>query len=146
MLSLRRGPEGGSRIWPMDIREAGLSNFSFRLFHEGDDTMSIGPAGGIAGSAAGAPLQSKGADSDRAAQEATAQQRQVDSQQAAEKASGVGQTEEDQETSERDADGRRLWEGDAETPSEPRADEQENPPGGSKDPTGESGNLLDLSG
>ena len=109
--------------------------------------MSVGSLGGLAASAAGSPLaQSHGSEVDRARQDAATQQRKVLNDQKAEDAAGIGQTDgEDHETEDRDADGRRLWEetsklGEKETeagvPAESRA----------KDPTGEAGNLLDLSG
>ena len=108
--------------------------------------MSVGPTGGIAGSAAGAPLaQTKGAEVDRARQDASGQERRVHNDKRAESAAGIGETDgEDHETAERDADGRRLWEKTAagqqsgeESPAERR---------GSKDASGQAGNLLDLSG
>ncbi|MCH8922347.1 MAG: hypothetical protein IIA67_04255 [Planctomycetes bacterium] len=116
--------------------------------------MSVGPMGGILGSAAGAPLaQTKGSDKEKAIQEAAAQKRRSESAQKASEAAGVGQTEENQASSERDADGRRLWEappgGDdeqqaasVESPGEPK------PPGEhpTKDVHGQAGNQLDLSG
>lgn len=77
--------------------------------------MSLGPLGGVTaglgGSAAGSPLsQTAGAGSERASKDAAAQERTTDSALRAERTSGVGQTEGDQQTSDRDADGRRLWE------------------------------------
>ncbi|MHB8899431.1 MAG: hypothetical protein ACYC6Y_11840 [Thermoguttaceae bacterium] len=110
--------------------------------------MSVGSLGGLAASVAGAPLaQSKGSDVDRAGQDSAAQQRRVQASEKAESAAGIGQTDgEDHATGERDADGRRLWE---QGPGPPRDDPGEGgDPGrqGSKDPTGQSGSLLDLSG
>ena len=63
--------------------------------------------------------------------------------------SAIGQTEEDQQASDRDADGRRLWEEpagkqDAESASPDAA--ADSPPRQSKDATGQSGNQLDISG
>jgi len=108
--------------------------------------MSIGPSG-IIGSVAGTPLsQAKGTDTDRLAQETNDQSRVSQSNQKAEKAAGIGETEEDAETGDRDADGRRLWEtpnAQQETESQPSADRQSSQ---SKDPTGETGNQIDLSG
>ncbi|MDY0166976.1 MAG: hypothetical protein RBS80_10560 [Thermoguttaceae bacterium] len=109
--------------------------------------MSVGPLGGLAASAAGSPLaQAHGSEVDRARQDAAAQQRKAHSDQKAEDAAGIGQTDgDDHEAEDRDADGRRLWEEapgshkdetDAASPDTPR----------SKDPSGASGNLLDLSG
>ena len=70
----------------------------------------------------------------------TAQQRSVDAQAKSERASGIGETEQDQQASERDADGRRLWEetGKKKTSREAEAAK----PRQAKDPTGVSGNSL----
>ncbi len=104
--------------------------------------MSMGPVmGGILGSAAGAPLsQTAGSESERAQKDAATQQRQVETDQHAEDAAGVGQTEEDQETSDRDADGRRLWE------MPPGTEQDDDAPRKAKDTTGQCGNNLDLTG
>ena len=73
--------------------------------------MSMGPLGGVVGSSAGSPLsQTQGAAAERAKQDAAAQERTVETDRKSEQASGIGQTEEDQGASERDADGRRMWE------------------------------------
>ncbi len=109
--------------------------------------MSIGPLGGLAASAAGSPLaQSHGSEVDRTRQDTAAQQRKALSVQKAEDAAGISQTDgEDHETEDRDADGRRLWE---ETPKPDDEKTEASVPTESriKDPTGEAGNLLDLSG
>ena len=105
--------------------------------------MSIGSTGGILGSAAGVPLaQSKG-DVDRAGQEATAQARAAAGDKAAENAAGIGETSEDQQASERDADGRRLWEFEEQKKKDDEAAQAQRK---AKDPSGQSGNALDLSG
>ncbi|MEO1497755.1 MAG: hypothetical protein AAFV43_11455 [Planctomycetota bacterium] len=71
----------------------------------------MGPIGGIIGSAAGAPLsQTQGASAERSGRDAAAQERGVELDLKAEQAAGIGQTEGDQESSDRDADGRRMWE------------------------------------
>jgi hypothetical protein len=109
--------------------------------------MSIGPLGGLAGSAAGSPLaQTTGSDVERARQEAAAQQTRDTSNQKAETASGIGETDgEDHEAAERDADGRRIWEKQRQKSSEQAGQRTEDrDPPRSKDPTGHSGNLLDL--
>jgi hypothetical protein len=112
--------------------------------------MSVGPLGGVAGSVAGSPLaQTKGAEPERAQQDALAQQRRVESDQKADAAAGIGQTDgEDHEAAERDADGRRLWEPPPEADTAEQAQQQPGPPPRrqSRDATGQSGNLLDLSG
>lgn len=110
--------------------------------------MSVGPMGGIVGSAAGAPLsQTAGSETERAKADSSAKQRQVDNNQKAENAAGIGQTEGDEGPSERDADGRRLWEGEAEPPKQEEQQQAEpEPPRQAKDPTGNSGSELDLTG
>ena len=61
---------------------------------------------------------------------------------------GVGQTEEDQGTSERDADGRKMWEGRPDGQSQEQGKDEHNnqQQHKSKDPTGNAGNSLDLTG
>ncbi len=111
--------------------------------------MSVGPSGMI-GSFAGTPLaQSKGTDTERAQQDTADQTRQVQRDKQSENAAGIGQTEEDQQASERDADGRRLWElGSKDQQDQAGTDSSQQParPPKSKDPTGQSGNQVDLSG
>jgi len=111
--------------------------------------MSVGPMGAVPGSVAGSPLaQTSGSETERARHDAGAQQRRIQSDQKAESAAGIGETDgEDHETADRDADGRRPWE----APPEPGAAETSDPnapadPPRNKDPSGESGNLLDLTG
>jgi hypothetical protein len=106
--------------------------------------MSIGPLG-IPASAAGSPLaQTKGATMERAQGEVGAQRRAVYHEQEADAAAGVGEPDgEDHETTaERDGDGRRPWE---DLP-EPEANPASLVARQSKDPSQESGNLLDLTG
>jgi hypothetical protein len=109
--------------------------------------MSIGFLSTIGGSVAGTSLaQLRGSDLDRAQQESSARDLRAQSDLKAELASGVGQTDgDDHQTAERDADGRQLWqfphrqgqsEADADPPHEARG----------KDPSGQTGNTLDLSG
>ena len=106
--------------------------------------MSIGPASSL-GSVAGTPLgQTKGAELERAQHDAAGQDRKVAGDRQAENAAGIGTTEEESATGERDADGHRLWEKPPNTPADQEAaasDEHR-----VKDPTGQSGSLLDLSG
>lgn len=73
--------------------------------------MSMGPLGGILGSAAGSPLsQTKGATTERAARDSAIKESADQLDLHAEKSAGIGTTEGDSETSDRDADGRRAWE------------------------------------
>lgn len=106
--------------------------------------MSIGSLG-IIGSVAASPATQAKAGIDKAKEANDVRQREVHSQAKAEDASGIGVTDGSTQTSDRDADGRRLWEappeakhgdGDASAEAAPTA----------KDPTGASGGLLDLSG
>src|SRR5688572_30299900 len=114
--------------------------------------MNVASLSGVIGAAAGAPLaQTRGTDGDRAAQETTATQREVKNAERAADAAGIGQTDEDQEAGDRDADGRRMWERAAspgqktdsaavgESPVEPPSQQV-------KDPSGECGSLLDVTG
>ncbi len=114
--------------------------------------MNIGSMGMI-GSVAGTPLsQTKGSDSDRSVQESSDQARQTQAAESAERAAGIGETEQDEQASDRDADGRRIWEQDAPPEDEQEQVEQEAEetlpvdPVQSKDPTGNSGSRLDLTG
>jgi hypothetical protein len=111
--------------------------------------MSMGPVGGVVGSAAGTSLsQTAGAETERTQRDTAAQHRQIESNERSERASGVGQTEQDQESSERDADGRRLWEapGKRGKDDKPEPVEDESASKQSKDPSGQSGTKLDLTG
>jgi hypothetical protein len=110
--------------------------------------MNVGALGGVVGSAAGAPLsQTAGNESERALKDASATQRQTESEKKTEKSAGIGQTEGDQAASDRDADGRRFWESSEAAPSEDLATAAEREHAKqSKDPSGNSGNALDLTG
>jgi hypothetical protein len=109
--------------------------------------MSMVPLGGLLGSSAGVPLsQSAGNETERAQKDSQAQHQRVDAEQRAERSAGIGQTEQDQESSERDADGRRPWEStppsqDQADPDDPAAAHRQ-----SKDPTGQSGTRIDITG
>ena len=105
--------------------------------------MSIGPAG-IAASAAGSPLaQTKGTEALRTQEEVGAQSRRVYHDEKAEAAAGVGEPDgEDHETAQRDGDGRRPWEDQPELEQNPGSPSTRQ----SKDPSQQSGNLLDLTG
>ena len=111
--------------------------------------MSVGPMGMI-GSIAGTPLsQTKGSEVEKATEDTAQQTRAERADEKAEKASGIGQTEEDSEASDRDADGRRLWEDSGRSSQDEPSNAEAVPPGESpksKDPTGMSGNTLDLTG
>jgi len=108
--------------------------------------MNLGPMGGVVSSAAGAPLsQTAGSETERTQKDANTSQRQVENDKKADEAAGVGRTEQDQGTADRDADGRRFWEQAAGEDSSPALSPQD-APRQSKDPTGDSGNALDLTG
>lgn len=110
--------------------------------------MSVGPMG-MAGSIAGGLPQIRNAEAGHAEKQTTDQARQTKSDQQAEAASGVGETTQDEKASDRDADGRRLWEATAEQTTdseEANVEELPHETPQSKDPTGVSGGQLDLSG
>lgn len=100
--------------------------------------MSLGPLGNAIGLS--------GAQND-----AASQLRKAQGEQKAQRAEGLGATDADSETSDRDADGRRLWE-DMKKNTQQQAEENATDhdplrePPVSKDPTGASGNVLDLQG
>jgi hypothetical protein len=107
--------------------------------------MNIPAATGALGSAAGAPLsQTAGSESERLQREAGVERRTADAQNRSEQASGIGQAEQDEQASERDADGRRLWE--HQEKKDAAGDASPEAPRRAKDPTGMSGNSLDLTG
>lgn len=110
--------------------------------------MSVGPSLGLVSSVAATPLaQAKGSDLEKQKTDAAQKQRQDDSVEKAEAAAGIGKTEEESATSDRDADGRRPWEiGPPEHQSAGEAPAESNAPPRSKDPTGQCGQSLDLSG
>lgn len=107
--------------------------------------MSISSLG-IVGSLASSSLVQRGADVEKTERDTADANRAAEAVARAERAAGIGQTEEDAATSERDADGRRLWERpeDANKPTEEAVAEETTAP--VKDPTGQSGGLLDISG
>ena len=110
--------------------------------------MSVGPMG-MAGSVAGGLPQIRNADAGRAEKESSDQTRQATSDRQAEAAAGVGETAQDEKASDRDADGRRLWEAmpqQADEPDDAKEDAKPEETPRSKDPTGTSGGQLDLSG
>jgi hypothetical protein len=104
----------------------------------------MSPLNGINAGAAGSPLaQTKGSEVERAVQQLGARQRQVYHGRKAAAAAGVGQPDgEDHEATERDADGRRAWK----EPPETKKDADSPDVRQSKDPSHQTGNLLDLSG
>jgi hypothetical protein len=116
--------------------------------------MSVGSLG-ISGGLAGSPLSQKsGASVDRAKQDTAHGQRQAESTQRAADAAGIGRTHEEHEASDRDADGRMLWERQEKQGEESKAadgndaatgDGSQQPPV-VRDPKGESGGQLDLVG
>ncbi len=110
--------------------------------------MSVGPMG-MTGSIAGGLPQIRSAEAGRAEKQSADQARQTKSDQQAEAAEGVGETTQDEKASDRDADGRRLWEA---LPGQPAAVDETNDEAKpdatpqSKDPTGARGGQLDLTG
>jgi hypothetical protein len=110
--------------------------------------MSMVPLGGLLSSTAGTALsQANGSETERAQKDTLTQRRGVDAAEHAERSAGIGQTEQDQQASERDADGRRLWENPTTAKKALRSvAEIEAEARQSKDATGQSGTQLDLTG
>jgi hypothetical protein len=112
--------------------------------------MSIASLGILGGLATTAGAQ-RAADTQRVDSETTDQSRAVAADEHAENAAGIGQTEEDAGTTDRDADGRRLWENTRRKKTTPATSAtasttESSAPPISKDPTGACGNELDLVG
>lgn len=104
---------------------------------------------GIAAAAAATPLaQTRGSEIDRVRQETVVHERAVESTAEAESAEGIGTTKEEQAADDRDADGRRPWEIVVDENAEDDANPVTEPPvsQGAKDPSGQAGSQLDLSG
>ena len=113
--------------------------------------MSIGPSLGILGSLATTSLAQRAADVERVERETSDQSRVAQSKAKAETAAGVGEPEEEQPIGDRDADGRRPWEfaehcRKSDLPSDPPGDGAADHTPHAKDPHGDAGNLLDISG
>jgi type II secretory pathway pseudopilin PulG len=108
--------------------------------------MSIASLG-IVGSLAGTGLPQRAAEAEKAQRETTEQSRAAQANEQAENAAGIGQTQEDSQTSERDADGRRLWEqqGRSKAKTVEAATAAVEAPL-AKDPSGACGGQLDLVG
>src|SRR3954469_10966375 len=99
---------------------------------------SLGIVGGLASTTA----PQRAAETERAERQSVDQARTAETAERAENAAGIGQTEEDSQSSDRDADGRRLWE---KSPRPKKPDPQAPIPADftlplAKDPTGSCGN------
>ncbi|MCE5268613.1 MAG: hypothetical protein LLG00_12075 [Planctomycetaceae bacterium] len=107
--------------------------------------MLTGPTG-IAAHTAGVPSSQTTAETNRTQQAVAARGRRVYHERKAETAAGIGEPDgEHHQPGERDADGRRPWE----EPTEEIAPARKTGgpvAGRSKDPSRQSGNLLDLTG
>ena len=110
--------------------------------------MSISSLG-LIGSLATSPVPLKGTETDKSVRGEADQAREIEAARQAEAAAGIGETEEDSQASERDADGRRPWEG---PPQKGKEHQEDGPPLASseaplsKDPAGDAGGELDLLG
>ncbi|HEV3340849.1 MAG TPA: hypothetical protein VG125_10850 [Pirellulales bacterium] len=106
--------------------------------------MSVGPTT-FSASLAAASLQTRGSETERVQHDIAAKERQAEGDRKAENAAGIGTAESDEGVGERDADGRRLWERPPKR-KDPTDEEPAAADGQLKDPTGQSGSLLDLTG
>lgn len=104
--------------------------------------MSVGQTG-LPSQIAGAPLAQGQGDIARNQTETANAARQTSLAERAEKAAGIGEAEQDEQASDRDADGRRIWEQppNGKSESAENVDEHRTP-----DPSGDRGTQLDLSG
>jgi hypothetical protein len=107
--------------------------------------MSVGPTTFAASLAATSLNQARGSETERVQHETAAKERQIDADHKAENASGIGTAEGDEAAGDRDADGRRLWERAPAGKDIADADSTDATVR-IKDPTGQSGSLLDLTG
>ncbi|HWB12252.1 MAG TPA: hypothetical protein VG826_23695 [Pirellulales bacterium] len=107
--------------------------------------MSVGPTTFAASLAATTLNQARGSETERVQHDVSAKERQAEGDRKAESAAGVGTAESDEGVGDRDADGRRLWERPP-RPGNSSGDEAASSEGPLKDPTGQSGSLLDLTG
>ncbi|MGE3776161.1 MAG: hypothetical protein AB7F89_03170 [Pirellulaceae bacterium] len=109
--------------------------------------MSAGLLGTVGSVTTGQLQQLRAVETDRTAREATRDATVANANRRAENAAGVGEMEQESAVSERDADGRRLWERPDPTAPDEEADSASGPTAvASLDPSGDSGTLLDLTG
>jgi hypothetical protein len=110
--------------------------------------MNISQLGIVATAAATQLAQLRGSETERVQQETTIYERATESTAEAEAAEGIGTTNEEQAAADRDADGRRPWEIGPQEKSEGGANLSGDSPSShrAKDPTGQAGSQLDLSG
>ncbi len=109
--------------------------------------MSVGSLGIVGGLAGSSLAQTTGAAPERAKQDAAQFQRQVASTQQAADAAGIGLTNEDHHASDRDADGRQPWELPPAKAEQDASQEPDDQAGAKpKDPSGDAGTILDLTG
>jgi hypothetical protein len=98
---------------------------------------------------AGLQQSQAGSETQRARQDAANQARQTQNDRHATDAAGIAETDgQSHESHDRDADGRRAWEFGGKSARSAGAVESETTqtPAQAKDPTGQAGNQLDLSG
>lgn len=108
--------------------------------------MSIGSSLGIIGGLATTGFAQRTADIERVERDTADQARVADSNAKAETAAGVGEPEEESPIGDRDADGRLPWEfTDHRRPAHTEEAKASQEPA-AKDPHGDAGNLLDISG
>ncbi|HHK41575.1 MAG TPA: hypothetical protein ENJ50_04070 [Planctomycetaceae bacterium] len=107
--------------------------------------MSIGPTP-PAGNIAGSPLSQRRASETDQSKEASDQQRTVRNDQRSAQADGIGETEGDAEAEDRDADGRMPWKRSGQVDAAEESNETPDDRPRARDPDGQRGSQLDLSG
>jgi len=114
---------------------------------QGTNSMSIGSSLGILSSLATTSFAQRAADVERVERETVDQSRSADSKTKAETAAGIGEPEKESAVGDRDADGRRPWEfPDHRRPADDAVAATASDEPAARDPHGEAGNLLDISG
>ena len=88
--------------------------------------------------------QARGSEAERVQHDTAAKERQIEGDRKAENAAGIGTAEEDEAAGDRDADGHRLWK--SRLPAKERPTKMPPKRPCVRNPSGQSGSLLDLTG
>lgn len=108
--------------------------------------MSIGPSNFPAAISAASGIQAKTAEGDRVRETQSANARREASVEIGEAAEGIGRAEEESAAEDGDPDGRQLWDLPSRKKQQQNEDTIESNPKPPRDPSGESGGILDVLG